>query len=161
MCEAAEPVSAHHPIAGFEAGHAGSDGDDLTRALAARDEGRFRPELVLAGQHQDVDILDAARLDADLQLTGSGRRRVGHLTQRQYFRSAKRLANDRLHRAPSGLFGGLGLDIRCCRLRAQLFHDFPIRVARKAVLVKEQHGAIADEEIGRVFESSGRVVQNA
>ena len=155
--EAAEPMAAHHPIAGLEARDAGPDGDDLARAFAARDEGRFRPELVFAGQHQHVDILDAARLDANLQLSGSGRRRVGHLAQCQYLRSAKRFANDRLHRAPPGLLGGLGSDVRLW-LGAQLFHYLPVRVARKAVLVKEQHGAIADEEIGRVFEGSRRVV---
>src|SRR5260370_214572 len=79
--EAAEPMSGHHSIAGFEAGHAGTDGDDLTRAFAARDEGRFRPELVFAGQHQHVDILNAARLDTDLQLPRARRRRARHLTQ--------------------------------------------------------------------------------
>ena len=74
-------MSAHHPIAGLEAGHAGPDGDDLTRTFAARDEGWLRPELVFAGQHQHVDILNPARLDANPQLSGAGRRRVGYLTQ--------------------------------------------------------------------------------
>ena len=96
--ETAEPMSAHHSIAGFEAGHAGPDGDNLTPAFAARDEGRLWPELVFAGQHEHVDILDPARLDSNLQLSLPGRRRVGHLTQCQYLRPAERLADDSPHR---------------------------------------------------------------
>ena len=38
---------------------------------------------------------------------------------------------------------------------------FPIRVAGKPVLIEEQHRAVADEQIGRVFERGGLVVQDA
>ncbi len=95
--EGAEPMPAHNPITRPEADDVRPDGEDLTRGLAARDEGRLGTELVFSGEHQHVDVLDAARLDANLQLSGAGRRRVGHLPQRQYLRPAKRLANDCPH----------------------------------------------------------------
>ena len=46
-------------------------------------------------------------------------------------------------------------------VRAQLFHDLPVCVPGKAVLVEEQDGAGADEQVGRVFERGRRIVQNA
>src|SRR5215472_8909602 len=57
------------------------------------------------------------------------------------------------------LFRRFGSD-RCLVRRPKLFHDLPIRVTGKAVLVEEQDGAGADEQIGRIFECGGRVVQN-
>src|SRR5271168_3326317 len=58
------------------------------------------------------------------------------------------------------LFGRLGWDRRFM-FRAQPLHDLPVRVPGKAVLVEEQDRAGADEQVGRVFQSGGRVVQNA
>src|ERR1700719_759480 len=55
------------------------------------------------------------------------------------------------------LFGRFGSD-RGLMFGAQPLHDLPVRVASEAVLVEEQHGAVADKEIRRVFEGGGRVV---
>ena len=96
--EGAKPVPAHDLVAGFELRDPVADRDDFAGGLVAGDEGRVRPKLVFAGQHQHIDVLHAARADADLHLARAGRRRVGHLAQRQHLGPAKRFAHHRFHR---------------------------------------------------------------
>src|SRR5215813_10732305 len=69
--ERSEPMPAHHPVADTEPRDIRADRDDLAGRFAARDERRFRPELVFPGEHQDIDILGAARADPDLHLAGA------------------------------------------------------------------------------------------
>ena len=59
--KSAEPMAAHHRIADLEPRHIGPDRDHFTRSLVAGDEGWFRSELILSGQHQHIDVLDATR----------------------------------------------------------------------------------------------------
>ena len=68
----AEAVAAHHRVADAELRDAGTDRDDHAGRLAAGNERRLGAELILAGQHQHVDVLHAARLDAHLHLAGPG-----------------------------------------------------------------------------------------
>src|SRR5262249_14654541 len=82
--------------------------------LAARDEGRLRPELVFASQHQDVDILRTARPDPDLHLAGSRRGRVRDLAQGEHVRTTERLANNRLHPAPPYSAASARAGALCC-----------------------------------------------
>ena len=93
-----KPMPAHHPVPEVEPGDAGAARDHFAGRLAARDEGRFRAELVFAREHQDVDILRTARPDPHLYLAGARWGRVRDLAQRQYFGPAERLAHHRLHR---------------------------------------------------------------
>src|SRR5438132_12012263 len=57
------------------------------------------------------------------------------------------------------LLGGLGARRR--GLRADQLYHFPVEITGEAVLVEEQHRAIADEQIGRVFKRRRRVMQDA
>src|SRR6516162_1518994 len=99
--ERTEPMPAHHPVADPDPGHVWANRDNFAGRLAARHEGRLWPELVFTGQHQDVDILRAARPDADLHFSSAGWRQVGQLAQREHLGATERLADDRLHAARS------------------------------------------------------------
>ncbi len=61
----------------------GPDGDDMARGLATGDERRFGAKLVFSGQHQNVDILDAARLDPDLDFARARWWRIRNFALRQ------------------------------------------------------------------------------
>src|SRR6516164_801020 len=95
----AEPMPAHHSVTDLEPGHIGADCDHFAGRLAARDERRLRAELVLAGQHQDIDILRAARADLDSHLAGARCRRVCHLAQGEDLGTPERLTDDGFHPA--------------------------------------------------------------
>ena len=115
--EGAEPVAAHDAVAELEAGDAVADRDDFAGPLVAGDEGRLRAELVFPGEHQDIHVLHAARLDAHLYLARSGRRRIGQLAQGQHLGTAERLANNRSHalcpRCPGAIWDRAMLSPRC------------------------------------------------
>ena len=51
----------------------------------------------LPASMQHVDVLDAARADAHLDLARAGRRRIGHVVQRQHLRTAECLADGCFH----------------------------------------------------------------
>ena len=74
-----KPMPAHHPVPDAEPGDIRATRDHFAGCFAARDEGRFRADLVFAGEHQDVDILRAARSDPDLYLAGARWGRVRDL----------------------------------------------------------------------------------
>src|SRR5437667_6084116 len=74
-----QSMPAHHPVPDTEPSDIGADRDDLAGRFATRDKGRFRSELVFPGEHQDVDILRAARPDPDLYLAGARWGRVRDL----------------------------------------------------------------------------------
>jgi hypothetical protein len=95
--EGAEPVPAHHPVADPEPGDTRPEGNDFAGTLAARHKRRLGPELVFAGQHQDIDILHAARQEPHLHFALTRRRRIGQLMPRQRLGPAKRLADHRPH----------------------------------------------------------------
>ena len=111
--------------------------------LAAGNERRLRAELVFAGQHQHIDVLHAARLDADLHLTGTGRRRIGHVAQCQHLRTAERLAHHRFHPCT----------IPCCRRRS-IASSSARRHQHRSVFRKEQ-GESTNPCQAREFEQVG------
>src|SRR3954447_12349166 len=90
-------MAAHDRVADGEVVHAVADRSDGASRLAAGNERWFRTKLILSCQHQHVDILHAARDDADLDLTGTGWRRIGNLAQRQDFRATEPLTHHRFH----------------------------------------------------------------
>src|SRR5256885_826823 len=53
-----------------------------------------------------------------------------------------------------------GLGLRRLGRGAQFLHDLPVRVAGETVLVEEQHRPVRDEEVGRVLDRLGLVVQH-
>src|SRR5207248_3025824 len=53
-----------------------------------------------------------------------------------------------------------GLGLRRLGRGAQFLHDLPVRVAGETVLVEEQHRPVRDEEVGRVLDRLGFVVQH-
>ena len=108
-------MPAHHPVPNLEPGDTGADRDHFASRLAARDEGRLRPELVFTGQHQDVDILRAARLNSYLDVTGTGWRWVWHFAQGKHLGTTERLADDRLHPAPPYSAASARTGASCCK----------------------------------------------
>ena len=118
-------MPAHHLVADLEPGHIGADCHHLASRFAARDERRLRPELVFAGQHQDIDILRAARPDPDLHLAGTRRGRVRDLAQGEHLGAAERLADNRLHsRAPLYSAASARTGVSCCRRNFSMTSQF-------------------------------------
>ena len=66
-------------------------------SLAARDERRFRPELIFSRQHENIDVLHAARFDSHLNFPDAWGRRIGNVPLRNYFRPTESFTDHCFH----------------------------------------------------------------
>ncbi len=77
----------HDRIADGETRNALADRDDFSRPLATGNKGQVRLRLILARDHQDIDELDPARRERDLDFAGAGFGRLRQFAQHQIVRS--------------------------------------------------------------------------
>src|SRR6516162_9487234 len=121
-------MPAHYPVANLEPGHIGTDCHHFASRFAARDEWRLRPELVFAGQHQDIDILRAARPDPDLDLASTGWWRVWDFAQGEHLGTTERLTDDCLHSACPYSAASARTGTSCCNRNFSITSQFVYRV---------------------------------
>ena len=94
--ESPETGEGDDPIAGFDAGHSGSGGDDLAGDLAPGDEGHRRLDLVATLADQPIDEVDPGGSNFDQDLALNRDRRVLFLED-QCLEGPELVADDGAH----------------------------------------------------------------